>query len=63
MNGNPESLYYEIARVFQALQVGRICGSEIYADKCMKHLTFLDYALEAMRKSTQADLQVKAKEI
>jgi predicted RNase H-like nuclease (RuvC/YqgF family) len=35
----------------------------IYA-KCMKYLTFLDYtALQAMGRSTEADLEVKEKEI
>jgi integrase len=37
--------------------------AEIYS-KCMKHLTFLDYTvLEAMGKSTEADLEIKSKEI
>lgn len=37
---------------------------EIYNTKCMKHLTFLDYtALETMGRNTEADLEVKAKEI
>jgi integrase len=37
---------------------------EIYATKCMKYLTFLDYSLlEAAGHSTEARLQEKAKEI
>jgi hypothetical protein len=37
---------------------------EIYATKCMKYLTFLDYSvLEAAGHSTEASLQGKAKEI
>jgi len=37
---------------------------EIYAAKCMKYLTFLDYSLlEAAGHSTEASLQEKAKEI
>ncbi len=37
---------------------------EIYATKCMKYLTFLDYSvLEAAGHSTEARIQEKAKEI
>jgi 7,8-dihydro-6-hydroxymethylpterin-pyrophosphokinase len=37
---------------------------EIYANKCMKYLTFLDYStLEATGKSIEAKLQQKDKEI
>jgi hypothetical protein len=37
---------------------------EIYATKCMKYLTFLDYSvLEAAGHSTEASLQEKSKEI
>jgi hypothetical protein len=37
---------------------------EIYATKCMKYLTFLDYSLlEAAGHSTEADLEIKSKEI
>jgi integrase len=37
---------------------------EIYATKCMKYLTFLDYSLlEAAGHSTEASIQEKAKEI
>jgi len=37
---------------------------EIYATKCMKYLTFLDYTfIEARGKSTEADLLVKDQEI
>ena len=37
---------------------------EIYATKCIKYLTFLDYSLlEAAGHSTEADLEIKSKEI
>jgi hypothetical protein len=37
---------------------------EIYASKCMKYLTFLDYTtLEATNKSIEANLQEKDREI
>jgi hypothetical protein len=38
--------------------------SSIYVTKCMKYLTFLDYTvLEARGRTTEADLEVKVKEI
>ncbi|HYA83570.1 MAG TPA: hypothetical protein VEH06_09010, partial [Candidatus Bathyarchaeia archaeon] len=36
---------------------------EIYATKCMKYLTFLDYSLLEAGHSTEASLQEKDKEI
>ncbi len=53
--GHPKSLYYT------KKEIG---GREIYATKCMKYLTFLDYTtLEARGKGIEAKLREKDREL